>query len=122
MPLVLLYVFATRPLLHIFLDSTSDQALSAGAAFLHIVAPFYFIAAAKLVADGVLRGAGRMKRFMISTFTDLTLRVVLAEILSRTALASTGIWLSWPIGWIVATVLSVTFYATIRWEKTKAVI
>ena len=121
-PLVLLYVFATRPLLHIFLDSTSDQALSAGAAFLHIVAPFYFIAAAKLVADGVLRGAGRMKRFMISTFTDLTLRVVLAEILSRTALASTGIWLSWPIGWIVATVLSVTFYATIRWEKTKAVI
>ena len=121
-PLVLLYVFATRPLLYIFLDSTSDQALSAGAAFLHIVAPFYFIAAAKLVADGVLRGAGRMKRFMISTFTDLTLRVVLAEILSRTALASTGIWLSWPIGWIVATVLSVTFYATIRWEKTKAVI
>ena len=121
-PLVLLYVFTTRPLLHIFLDSTSDQALSAGAAFLHIVAPFYFIAAAKLVADGVLRGAGRMKRFMIATFTDLTLRVVLAEILSQTALASTGIWLSWPIGWTVATVLSVTFYATIRWEKTKAVI
>ena len=82
-----------------------------------IISPFYFIVAAKLVSDGILRGAGLMKRFMIATFTDLVLRVALAEILSRTALGTTGIWLSWPIGWTIATILSLAFYATIKWEK-----
>ena len=116
-PLVALYVFAGQPLVHIFLDSPTGQAMDTGVAFLRIIAPFYFIVSAKLVSDGVLRGAGLMKKFMIATFTDLVLRVALAEVLSRTALGTTGIWISWPIGWTVAAVCSIAFYATVRWEK-----
>ena len=116
-PLVALYVFAGQPLVHIFLDSPTGQAMDTGVAFLRIVAPFYFIVSAKLVSDGVLRGAGLMKKFMIATFTDLVLRVALAEVLSRTALGTTGIWISWPIGWTIAAALSIVFYATVRWEK-----
>ena len=116
-PLVALYVFAGQPLVHIFLESPTGQAMDTGVAFLRIIAPFYFIVSAKLVSDGVLRGAGLMKKFMIATFTDLVLRVALAEILSRTALGTTGIWSSWPIGWTVAAVCSIAFYATVRWEK-----
>ena len=114
-PLALLYVFACRPLIHIFLDSPTGPAMDTGAAFLRIVAPFYFVIAAKLVSDGVLRGAGLMKKFMAATFTDLILRVALAVLLSRTALQTTGIWLSWPIGWMVAMALSIAFYATEKW-------
>ena len=114
-PLALLYVFACRPLIHIFLDSPTGPAMDTGAAFLRIVAPFYFVIAAKLVSDGVLRGAGLMKKFMAATFTDLILRVALAVLLSRTALQTTGIWLSWPIGWTVAMALSIAFYATEKW-------
>ena len=114
-PLALLYVFACRPLIHIFLDSPTGPAMDTGAAFLRIVAPFYFAIAAKLVSDGVLRGAGLMKKFMAATFTDLILRVALAVLLSRTALQTTGIWLSWPIGWMVAMALSIAFYATEKW-------
>ena len=84
-PLVALYVFAGQPLVHIFLESPTGQAMDTGVAFLRIIAPFYFIVSAKLVSDGVLRGAGLMKKFMIATFTDLVLRVALAEVLSRTA-------------------------------------
>ena len=73
------------------------------------MAPFYFVVAAKLVSDGVLRGLGRMRQFMTATFTDLVLRVVLAFGLSR-LWGVTGIWLSWPIGWSVATVMSLFFY------------
>ena len=91
--------------------------MDVGVLFLRIVSPFYFIVAAKLVSDGILRGAGMMKKFMAATFTDLILRVVLAEILSRTALGTTGIWLSWPIGWTIAAVLSIAFYATTKWGK-----
>lgn len=114
-PLALLYVFACCPLIHIFLDSPTGPAMDTGAAFLRIVAPFYFVIAAKLVSDGVLRGAGLMKKFMAATFTDLILRVALAVLLSRTALQTTGIWLSWPIGWTVAMALSIAFYATEKW-------
>ena len=50
-------------------------------------------------------------------FTDLVLRVALAELLSRTALGTTGIWISWPIGWTIAMVLSVIFYRRGAWNK-----
>ena len=116
-PLVLLYEFAGKWLVYIFLENASGAAMDAGVLFLRIVSPFYFIVAAKLVSDGILRGAGMMKKFMAATFTDLILRVVLAEILSSTTLGTTGIWLSWPIGWTVAAVLSVAFYATTKWGK-----
>ena len=67
------------------------------------------VVSAKLVADGILRGTGMMGRFMTSTFTDLILRVVLAIVLSRVIGSATGIWLAWPIGWTIATVMSLLF-------------
>ena len=84
--------------------------------FLRIVAPFYFVVSAKLVSDGILRGAGMMKQFMAATFTDLVLRVVLAVTLSK-ILETLGIWLAWPIGWSVATALSVLFYRKGPWNS-----
>lgn len=116
-PIVLVYEFAGSKLVYIFLDNPTGAAMDTGVLFLRIVSPFYFVVAAKLVSDGILRGAGLMKKFMIATFTDLILRVALAEVLSRTALGATGIWLSWPIGWAIATVLSIAFYATIKWQQ-----
>ena len=109
-PLVALYLLAGNLLLRAFMDHPSQGALDSSIAFLRVVAPFYFVVSTKLVADGILRGAGLMRQFVIATFTDLILRVVLAFILSATALGSTGIWCAWPIGWGVATALSVLFY------------
>lgn len=108
-PLVLLYFFAGKQLLYLFLDNTTNTAIHTGIMFLCILSPFYFVVSTKLVADGILRGAGLMSRFMITTFTDLILRVVLAIILSK-QFGSTGIWCAWPIGWSIATTLSVIFY------------
>ena len=110
LPLVALYLLAGNLLLRAFMDHPSQGALDSGIAFLRVVAPFYFVVSTKLVADGILRGAGLMRQFVIATFTDLILRVVLAFILSATALGSTGIWCAWPIGWGVAAALSVLFY------------
>lgn len=115
-PLVLLYITAGRPLVGIFMDKPSAEAAKTGILFLRIVAPFYLIVSAKLVSDGILRGSGMMKEFMIGTFTDLILRVALAFVLSR-SMGSAGIWCSWPIGWTVAMVLSVIFYRRGVWAK-----
>lgn len=108
-PLVLLYFFAGKQLLYLFLDNPTNTAIHTGIMFLCILSPFYFVVSTKLVADGILRGAELMSRFMITTFTDLILRVVLAIILSK-QFGSTGIWCAWPIGWSIATTLSVIFY------------
>ena len=109
-PLVLLYLFGGKVLISFFMDNPSEEALRTGIEILRILSPFYFVVSVKLVADGVLRGAGMMKQFMIATFTDLILRVVLAFLLPQTFLASTGIWCAWPIGWTTATMLSIYFY------------
>lgn len=117
-PFILLYLLAGKYLVYLFLDTPSEMALSTGITFLRIVAPFYFIASLKLVADGVLRGAGMMKKFMIATFANLILRVVLAMTLSI-PFGSTGIWLAWPIGWIIATIMSIIFYKSGCWDNKK---
>lgn len=116
-PLFLLYFFAGKYLLFLFLDNTAPDALTTGIQYLRILSPFYFVVSAKLIADGILRGSGMMIKFMIGTFTDLILRVVLALTFSNILGSATGIWMAWPIGWSVATVLSILFYRSGPWKK-----
>lgn len=113
-PIVLLYVCFGEYLLLLFMDSSSAEALLTGKQFLWILSPFYFVVSAKLVTDGVLRGAGAMKAFMAATFTDLILRVVLAFAFSS-LFGSIGIWCAWPIGWTIATGMSVYFYKHMKY-------
>ena len=110
LPFAIAYFFFGRNLMEFFLKEPTQAALSSGFAFLRIVSPFYFVVAAKLVTDGILRGSGRMGQFMTATFTDLILRVILAFAFSGTALKSIGIWCAWPVGWTVATVMSLCYY------------
>ena len=119
LPLFLLYFFGGNIVLKLFMDAPTKLAMQTGITFLKILSPFYFVVSAKLVADGILRGSGMMKKFMIATFTDLILRVLLAFCFSRTALGATGIWCAWPIGWCVAAVLSIGFYYNGPWKRKK---
>ena len=70
--------------------------------------PFYIVVAMKLVSDGVLRGSGSMKEFMVATFSDLVLRVVLSFVFAG-FFGVTGVWLSWPVGWVTGSVLSLWY-------------
>ena len=108
-PLATAYFFAGRQLLFLFMNEPTGTAIETGILFLRIVAPFYFVVSLKLVSDGVLRGCSLMVQFMVATFADLILRVALSVALSATVLGSTGIWLSWPIGWAIGTGLSLYF-------------
>ena len=119
-PLIALYWLSSDALIKLFVENPSRTALDTGRAFLRILSPFYLIISIKLVADGVLRGSSMMKQFMVSTFTDLTLRVALAFALSA-AMGATGIWCAWPVGWSIAAVLSILFYRRAAWEQHPAV-
>lgn len=116
-PMFLLYFFAGKMLLYIFIDTPTGTAIQTGVQYLRILSPFYFVVCVKLIADSILRGAGLMKAFMIDTFTDLILRVVLAVILSK-QFGPIGIWAAWPIGWTISTIIAITFYRNGAWRNT----
>lgn len=108
-PLVIVYLLGAGTLIDIFIDDPTELALASGMHFLYIVAPFYFLISVKLATDGVLRGAGMMKEFVVATTLDLILRVVLVKVLV-VPLGYIGIWMAWPLGWILGTSLSMLFY------------
>lgn len=116
-PVFLLFFFAGSPIIQLFMSEGGENALTVGVRFLKIVSPFYIVVSVKLVSDGVLRGSGAMTAFMIATFSDLVLRVILAFVLSH-QWGETGIWMSWPIGWVIGTILSLLFYGLGVWKKS----
>lgn len=115
--LIFLGIFfpCARLLVGLFISDGNTQALGIGADFLRIVSPFYLVICLKLAFDGIIRGGQKMSLFMISTFSDLILRVGLSMVLPA-AFGLKGVWYSWPIGWFVGTSLSVML--CLRWLKT----
>lgn len=116
LPVFILFFFMSRTVLMLFLEDGGSAAAANGISFLRIVSPFYFVVSLKIISDAVIRGAGDMTPFMISTFSDLILRAGLAIVFSS-FLGPDGIWLSWPVGWIVGTVISVIFLKSGHWIR-----
>ena len=106
----LLYVLFRQPLITLFIKVANTNSIAVGKTFLLLIAPTYVIPAVKLIADGTLRGMGKISYFMVSTFTDLTLRVVLAFVFSGWLQSSKGIWYAWPVGWVISCGMSLVFY------------
>lgn len=117
-PVVIVYFVAGKYLLYLFMKSMDGEAMQTGILFLRILTPFYFVVSTKLVTDGILRGAGFMKQFMTATFTDLILRVILAIVFAD-LFGSIGIWCAWPVGWSIATGISLAFYHHGPWRERK---
>ncbi len=116
-PFIIAFFFFSPYMIRIFVSNAPAAVLSSGSEFLKIVSPFYVFVMVKLMADGVLRGSGAMVPFMITTFSDLIIRVGLSYLLAWWLNSSVGIWLSWPIGWAIATVMSYVFYKSGIWKK-----
>ena len=117
-PIVILFFFG-KYLLLMFVSSNDLDILKVGRDFQIIVSLFYPVVTIKIITDGSLRGMGKMGAFMVSTFTDLIIRVALSFILSM-ELGAIGIWYSWPIGWVIGTIISVIFY--FKADKSKSIV
>ncbi len=117
-PFSITYFFFGNTFMALFMENGSKEALEVGMRFLRIASPFYCPIAFKILTDGVLRGTGWMKSFMVTTFTDLILRVIFAYILSP-VYGTDGIWYSWPVGWMICTVMSVIFYSFNKASRNK---
>ena len=104
-----------KPILSLFMDdSATGEVLKVGLHFTWVVTPFYIMVALKVVTDSVMRGAGAMKQFMITTFFDLVLRVILAYLLSGW-LGYSAVYWAIGIGWTLSMLLSLWFYHRGTW-------
>ena len=57
-----------------------------------------------------------MKLFMVTTFTDLLIRVIFVYIFAY-KVGLDAIWFSWAIGWGLGAVAGLAFYFTGLWRK-----
>ncbi len=115
-PFALLYTVSGRFMMGLFVGKSDAAIINAGREMLLIIAPFYFFVGAKIVCDGILRGSGAIYAFTTATLVDLVLRVVLCYIFSA-FLDEIGIWLAWPVGWVISCGISFAFYKSGRWKK-----
>lgn len=118
-PILIAFIVFGKQMIGLFLTTESTDAINCGVLFLKIISPFYFAVAAKILVDGLLRGSGAMVAFTTSTFIDLILRVILAYIFAGMLGSETGIWLSWPFGWTIATCVTLAFYFKGGWKKAR---
>lgn len=86
-----------------------ERIVAAGMGFFQIVSPFYLLVCHKIVYDGALRGIGAMTPFMLSTISDVVVRILAGAPLSHW-LGIYGVWSVWPLAWGVGTAISVSFY------------
>lgn len=120
-PFTLLYFVFAKQCIGLFLEATEVKAIEVGVEFLQIVSPFYIFVSLKLICDGILRGSAKIGFFMATTFSDLILRVALSFVLTI-PFAYTGIWYSWPIGWVIATIIAVILYiVTVKKDFNKKI-
>ncbi len=102
-------VFAPQ-LMNIFVKGKPDVT-SVGVSYLRIEAAFYFGIGLLFMLYGFYRGINRPAISLVLTVCSLGTRVLLAYVLSAIpAIGVKGIWVSIPIGWILADAVGVIYY------------
>lgn len=114
-PATLFFLIFPTVAMGIFVPAESVDIINAGVSYLRTVSPFIVILIFKQLYDAILQGAGAAREFIITTFSDLLLRVALAYILPIW-MGYLGIWWAWPIGWIIGTAISVYYYRVGHWK------
>lgn len=90
-----------RILLSIFISPDETEIIAVGTSYLRIEGAFYVLIGYLFLFYGIFRAASYPAVSLLLTIISLGLRVVLAYLLS-VPLGPVGIWMSIPIGWVIA--------------------
>lgn len=94
-----------RPLLLLFLKPQETEAIAVGVQYLRIEGAFYCLIGILFLLYGYFRAVQKPGVSVVLTVISLGMRVVLAYGLSQIAsIGVVGIWVSVPIGWLLADV------------------
>lgn len=99
-----------------FVDTASNpDVIAVGVEYLRVVGTFYIVMGFMNNCNGVLRGAGDIKVFLISALCNLGSRVILAYVLAF-IIGKSAIWWAIPIGWAIGLVISLVRYKSGKWK------
>ena len=100
-----------RPLIQIFVKASETEIITIGVEYLRIEGAFYFGIGLLFLLYGYYRAVKKPGMSVILTIASLGTRVLLAYTLSAVpSIGVKGIWVSVPIGWILADALAVIYY------------
>lgn len=100
-------------LMGLFIDAAETEVVAEGIRYLRIEGAFYFGIGCLFLFYGYFRAVRRAELSLLLTVISLGLRVLLAYVLSAW-IGVTGIWMSIPIGWILADATGVWYYRKLR--------
>lgn len=87
------------PILSAFVEQgESAVAFETGTAYFRFIGFFFSFLGFKAITDGILRGAGDIKVYMIANLVNLTIRVAVAQLCSP-IWGIAMIWYAVPMGW-----------------------
>lgn len=116
---VVLNIFAT-PVISLF--SLSGESLIRGVEQVKFITLVFWIFAIYMTIGGVLQGSGDVLTQSAITLSALVVRVVLGYIcVGAGVLGYEAAWVTTPIGWAVALIISIVRYFTGGWKK-KAIV
>lgn len=112
---LIVYLFGEN-FINMFISSNYNQkVINVGTEYLRIVSLSYFLMGLMVITNGILRGAGDVKIFILSSLTNLSLRIIFAYTLAL-VIGQEAIWIGIPIGWLFASIISTIRYSSGKWK------
>lgn len=106
-----------KPLMGLFIQQDEREIIAAGVHYLRVEGAFYIGIGLLFLLYGFYRAVKKPGMSVILTVISLGTRVALAYTLSAIPkIGVTGIWAAVPIGWVLADLVGISYYA--YWKKT----
>jgi len=99
------------------LYNITGESLLRGREHLDVMCMLVPVFTVQQMINGALQGAGDVRVPVISSLTDLVLRLAGTALLALTPLSFRAIYLSTPPAWITACLISLIWFFTGRWKK-----
>lgn len=106
----LLVCTLARYLMGVFVDLSNSEVISIGVRYLRIEGACYIGIGLLFMLYGYYRGINKPAMSIVLTVISLGIRVALAYVLVYcTSLGEVGIWMSIPIGWVLADIAGIVY-------------
>lgn len=106
-----------EPILSAFVEQgESVVAFETGTAYFRFIGFFFSFLGFKAITDGILRGAGDIRVYMLANLVNLGIRVAVAQLCSP-IWGIELIWYAVPMGWTANYLISYLWYRTGNWKR-----
>ena len=102
------------PIIRMFIgEKGTPDAMKTGTGYLSFMGWFFALIGFKMIMDGTLRGAGKMKVFTAANIVNLSIRVIIA-FAAAPVFGIQAVWIAVPIGWGANWIISSIGYQKLK--------